>query len=518
MTSRTCISLLVLLLSMGGFCSDDSRVLAQGMHATSTSMGLGGGGSAYVSGYHAGFINPANLMLPERDTRITLGILGGIGSSAGGSLMNISLYNKHFTNGNVLDAQKTMEISDEWFGKSRNAMRYMGADASVVPMGASYRRDNMAFSSAIRVRTMSSAHMSKGFFELALTGLDSGVFKDPKNVDLSGEVLGMWEWSFGYAMEVWRNSDAFEPGAQRIYAGVAPKLLFGMGYARIGLESSLQVTGQNIEQSSVLHDFEYELLTVGNLTEDLDAYYQERRVRNNEDALLSDFVDDDSFSDLGGVFGTGFGLDLGATWEWYRGNISLPVIGSGPQIIRASFSITDIGSISFSDNAGEFSASDTFDWEGLAVDFDYVDREHDGDFFDYLEYVVKDSIGSDIYGNFSSKDVSSHRVGLTPMVTLGGAITMGKLGVMLDIGKGLNNRGINSRRLYTALGSEYLLINAIPLRFGLRVGGDSSVNLSFGTGVDLKNFEFGFSVMTTPSSKRRGTNIGAAWSGFIVRF
>ena len=501
------------LIFQPGYCA-----FAQGMHTTATSMALGGGGSAYVPGYHAAFVNPANLMLPERDTRITLGVLGGVRSSAGGSLVNISLYNKHFTKGHVLDSDRVMDISDDWFGTSRNAMGYAGADVSVVPLGASYRRDRMAFSSAIRARTLSSARMSKGFFELALTGLSSKVFKDPKNVDLSGEFLGMWEWSFGYAMEVWRNSERFEPGAQRIYAGIAPKLLFGMGYARIGLESSLQVTGQNQGQARVHHEFDYKLLTVGNLTDDLEAYYQERRVRGNEDALLSDFVDDDSFSDLGGVFGTGFGLDLGATWEWYRGDIDLPVIGSGPQIIRASFSITDIGAISFDDNAGEFRAADTFDWEGVTVDFDYIDREHDGDVLDYLEYVVKDSIGSDIYGNFSSRETSSHRIGLTPAFTFGGAVTMGKLGVMLDIGKGINNRGVNSRRFYTALGSQYMLINAIPLRFGIRAGGGSSVNLSFGTGVDVRNFEFSFSVMTTPGSERRGGNIGAALSGFVVRF
>lgn len=489
---------------------------AQGVHTTASNMGLGGGGGAYMTGYHANFINPANLMISDRDTRISVGVMGGLSTSAGGSLVNISLYNDHFTTGQIIDTEAAMRISNDWFGSGSESTAYMGFNLNVVPIGVSYRRDDMAFSTAFRIRTMNTTGMSKGMFELGLAGLNAEVFNEKKSVNLNTEMLALGEWSFGYAMEVWRNQTDFQPGTQRVYAGVAPKILFGMGYANIGFDSQLQVTSG--ADAGVVHEFDYYIQSVGDLTDDLEEYYHERRVLNNTDAQLGDFVDDDSFSDAGSVQGNGFGLDLGGTWEWYIKDISLPVIGSGPQILRASFSITDIGSVNFNQNAGEFRAEDTFTWEGLDIDHDRIDEEFDGDFDNYFEYVLEDSIGSDIYGNFSPQDVSSHKVGLNSMMNIGGALTMGKLGVMLDIGKGFNNRGINSRKIYTSLGTEYNLLNVIPLRFGMRMGGYSGVNFAFGTGVNFRNLEFTVSAMNTPSSKSGGSNIGAAWSGLVLRF
>ncbi len=350
--------------------------MTQSIHNTSRSIALGGGGGAYINGYHANFVNPANLMIPDRDTRYTVGFIGGIQASAGGSLINTGLYNKHFTKGNVIDTEMALQISDDWFGSGSGSAAHMGVGLDVVPLGVSYRRDDMAFSVAARARTMGSAGMSKGMFEMALTGLNTQVFNEPKKVNLNTEMIAMWELSFGFSMEAWRNREHFTPGSMRVYAGVAPKILFGRGYAKMGLKSQLHVTGRE-QESRIVHDFNYYIHTVGNLTDGFSDYYQERRVRGNKDALLDDFFDDDTFSDLGGLAGMGLGLDLGGTFEWYIDDISLPVIGSGPRILRASLSITDIGGINFRKNPGDFRAADVFVWEGLSIDFEYIDEEHD---------------------------------------------------------------------------------------------------------------------------------------------
>lgn len=485
----------------------------QGLHLASRNTALGGGGTAYMTGYHANFINPANLMLSSQDTLFTFGFLGGLGTSAGGRLMNISLYNDNFTKGYVIDSEMAKSISDDWFGTKQNSMRHLGFALDVVPLGISYQRGDMTFSSAFRVRTLGTLGASKGLFDLALLGPNNETFGNRRAVNIYGELLAMTEWSFGYAMEVWRNQEAFAPGTMRVTAGAAPKILFGYGYAKAGMNSHLQVTGQGMN-TEISHDFDHYIFAVGNLSGDIQKYYDEE---NNEDIDLFEFVDDDSFSDLGSALGHGLGLDFGGTFEWYLQDVSYPVIGSGPQILRLSLAFTDIGSIRFKENAGTFRAKGSFLWDGLEIDFDEIDQNHEGDFFNYLDYVLEDSIITDIYGT-KSIETSFHRVGLTPMINIGAALSMGKFNAMVDIGKGLNNRGINSSRMFTSIGAEYHIVNVIPVRLGLRMGGHSSANLSFGTGVNVKNFEFSAGFMATPSSKRSGANIAAAWSGFYFRF
>lgn len=489
---------------------------AQGTHMTSRNTALGGGGGSYITGYHSNFVNPANLMLDERGTRITIGVFGGLSTTAGGGLANIGVYNEHFTSGQIINSQNAAQISDEWFGSGPDGSRSLGFQVSVVPLGVHYQRDNMAFATALRVRTMGTLSMSKGAFDLGLAGLNSDFFGDPRNVNMDNELVAVTEWSLGYAMEVWNSGGHFRPGSHRVFAGIAPKLIFGMGYVRLAMDSRLQI--QSGENALLVHDFDYYINTTGDLTDDLNAYYQERRVRDNQDAELSDFVDSDSFSDLGSGQGFGIGFDLGATYEWYINDIDLPVIGSGPQILRASLSFTDIGSVSFGNNAGTFRAMDIFEWDGLTVDSDRLDQDFDGEFSDYLEHVLEDSIASDIYGNFAPEEISSHSMGLNPIINAGASLTMNKLEVMADIGTGLNSRGVNRNRLYLALGAEYNLLSVIPIRSGVRMGGYAGTSVSFGTGLNLKNFEFTAAFMNTPGSSSRGANVSGALSGLVIRF
>lgn len=500
------------VIALFGFKAPE--VQAQGMHTTALNLGMGGGGGAYMTGYHANFVNPANLMVNYRNRKVTIGLLGGINVHAGGSLLNIGLWNDHFTTGQIIDAQRASLIANDWFGSESDATASLGTSISVVPIGVSYRGDRFALSAAFRSRVISTTNMSRGAFELVVGGPNADLFSTPKAVNMSTEMLAVGELSVGFATTVWRSQSQFEPGAHRVFAGIAPKFMFGLGYAKAGIDSRLHV--QSGGNASLNHEFEYYVYTVGELTDAFDEYYNERRVRNNKDAEFGDYLED-GFDDAGSIQGMGIGFDLGATWEWYRRDVSFPVLGRGPQIIRASISFTDIGTIDFDNNAGYFSANGNFDWRGLKIDHDRIENEFE-DFDDYFEHVLEDSVLSDIYGNFSPRNVSSHSVGINPMMNIGGAITMGRLGVYIDVGKGFNDRGINSTNLYTALGTEYNLFSFIPLRFGMRLGGYSGTNLAFGTGLNFRRLEFSASVMTTPDSKNGGANIAGALSGLVLRF
>jgi hypothetical protein len=94
---------------------------------------------------------------------------------------------------------------------------------------------------------------------------------------------------------------------------------------------------------------------------------------------------------------------------------------------------------------------------------------------------------------------------------------MGRLGLMLDVGKGLNDNGVNSTDMYMALGSEYRFFGFIPLRVGMRTGGYSSTTYHFGTGLEFKHFEFSFGAASSSTSEK-GAGISTAFSGLVFHF
>jgi len=88
----------------------------------------------------------------------------------------------------------------------------------------------------------------------------------------------------------------------------------------------------------------------------------------------------------------------------------------------------------------------------------------------------------------------------------------------MDIGKGMNDRANNSSSAFFGLGAEFRLLNALPIRVGMRSGGSTSSAYTFGTGLNLRNFEFTLSLLTVPNSEANGSGLSMAMSGFVIRF
>ena len=111
------ISLLVLLAT-------SFEVLSQSRHYDSRSLSMGGGGTAYVDGYHANFINPANLMINSTKNRPkrSLGIVGGIGFRAGGTLINLDVYDQYLTQGLTLEGEVAEGFLTDLFGGTNSEL------------------------------------------------------------------------------------------------------------------------------------------------------------------------------------------------------------------------------------------------------------------------------------------------------------------------------------------------------------------------------------------------------------
>jgi hypothetical protein len=492
---------------------------AQSTHLTSQSLGLGGGGTAYIDGYHANFVNPANLMLGSEDKpRVSLGILGGLSTNMGGPLVNISVYNTYFTTGDVIEGDLADEALTKWFGSDPSRLKRFGVQTDFIPIGLSYRSDDWGIGLAIRSRLLANAGINKGFAQLGILGFQGDVFADGQPVNFSFKAMSMYEVSAGYSMKLMEIESLFGIAENiKIYAGVAPKLLLGANSTEIDFNSVLTLDGPSSDEiEEIRHQFTYSLQTTGELSNQLLNYYNARQTQD-ETPEFGDYVDPVA-EDFYGIKASGLGVDLGGTIEM---DLNLPGIGAffrGPEHLQVGLSITDLGGLSFTENIARFEADDEFVWRGFDFDEERIDEEFDGDRNEYINHVLQDSIANEIYGSYAPQDISKITRTLPARINFGSRLTLNKLSVSLDFASGFNHTGTNSKRLTMSTGVEYDLLGFLPLRVGVRTGGYSSTSYSAGFGLDFRNLEFSFAASNVPNSAQNGTNYGVAWSGLVLRF
>lgn len=485
---------------------------AQANFNTTRGLGMGGTSTATVTGFNSNFVNPANLAVPQR-TKWSIGLIGALNPDLGGGLANISLYNEYYTTGRTITPELNLEIADKWFGNDREGFQKIAFNVDIVPFGISYQRKNIGFSLAIRSRVMGETGLSKGAF-LSTTGLNPTIFGDFRDFDIQNRVIGFAELSAGFGMKVWESDKGTDPGTIKAFVGVAPKYMVPLHYHEFNLKSRLRV-----QESPYLitHEFAYDLNAVGQLGIDLKRFADDRA--SSGEVPKTDGYFDNSFDDMGTIRGSGIGLDVGATFEYYLPDpISLWIFRGEKHRIRGSVAVTDIGSLKYSDSATRIFNTGIFNWDGLDVNQDRLDEEFDNSFGDYFDSVVSDSVGRDIYLNFKSETPAEHTIRLPGNFNIGFAYDIGKLTLAMDIGKGVNTLANNSTNTNISLGAEFRPIRAFPIRVGMRTGGYASNAYSFGTGLNFKNFELTFAAMTVANSESSGTSLAFAFSGLVFRF
>lgn len=483
-----------------------TALLGQARHYNSMSIGMGGGGTAYVDGYHANFVNPANLMLKIRRQKNTIGIVGGLGVDGGGSLANISVYNKYLTTGLMISGETRENMLNEWFGSSSENFRDASATVNIVPFGFAHRSSKYAFSLATRMRVSQDFAINKGMAELLTYGLDSEVFGTPTPVSFKSNSVAFAEISIGYAMEVLSLPNLFFANDVKLYVGAAPKYLYGIYTNSLDFTSQLHMQeGDAQTPFTIHHQFEYDFQSIGEISDGLRDFETARN--NSNGAILSDFVNFNG-DDFASPQAKGFGLDLGGTLEMDISTVPIPLFLNNKKTLRLSMSVTDIGKLSFDQSSSNVHAQGEFSYSGA----------HDEDNFDTFFENLQDSLENDVYGNFNSDDIDAIAYSLPAMYNFGTSLEMGKLLLALDYGIGFNDNGSNSRRSVLNLGAQYKLLGFLPLRVGTRVGGYSSMSFSAGAGLDFDFLEFTIGASSVKNSEKNGSSVGAAWSGLVVRF
>jgi hypothetical protein len=479
-------------------------------------IGLGGGGVTYMQDYRTNFVNPANLSLSDTDSKWVFNLpflIPSISAQAGGSLLKVSAFNDYFTTGLTID--NTMlenEVLPAFFDDDDQKFT---TQLNIMLFGISYRSDKLfgleevGLSLAGRTRVLVNGQANEGMARLLLGGANEKLFGETRDVNFNVTTTAFSEISLGYSMKAYEFE--FMNAENKIYAGIAPKMLISNAYMGADIQSQLQVR----KGEFIRHTMDYTIDATGGLVDGLNQYIADRE-QYPDSSMFTLFENGeyfDSASDgVADINGMGFGLDFGVTYQFnpYDEKYKL----------AASLSITDIGSANFNSGASTFNSNGTFFFDGLDYDTDRIDNEFDGVFGDYAEFVLKDSLADEGYGNLTEQN-SSFTQALPTSLNFGvrgdyefnnSISTM----ATLDYVQGFNTEGINTTKPIFILGNEWKLWGFWPIRWGARFGGSTSSALSFGTGLEFKHVEFSFGTIGSISTDS-GFRGGVAVGGFIIK-
>ncbi|QXD15034.1 hypothetical protein GQ464_016750 [Rhodocaloribacter litoris] len=426
-------------------------------------LGTAGGGPAFVRGNDAILFNPANLVLSDRGARAVL-TLGNTFAYSGGSLLQFNYYNDYLAAGRHLGEAEITRMLDGWFGAAEaNELRRAGLYADVVPLAVTVRGGAWAFGLAVRARSHNSFGVNRGWLDLLLRG--TGENRDLP-LDATFHTLATTEVSL-----------AFSRRFDRLLVGVAPKLVLGTSYVDGTYTATVSITDEALIQT-----FDYTIRAAGSFSRDfLDAV----------DLFKASPFEEASFSGpFGPVAGKGLGLDLGLTYV------------AAPGVLVAA-SVTDLGSVAWDGDAQTLSpVNHTFRFEGLELNQSRINDEFDGSLGRYARSVL-DSLARDAYdevhrvhGGFSTA--------LPAAFHFGSAWYKGRTTLNMGLSMALNDApGNPTRKPSFHAGIEHRL-GPVPLRTGVRYGGDGALTIGAGLGLRTRAYEFGLSVAATPKTDMMG--------------
>lgn len=513
----TMIKRILTVVTVASICliGQSADLKAQSNSQSSRSLGMGGTGTAFITGYQANNVNPANLLLHDGSPRFSLGLLGGLQISGGGSLIDFNIYEEYFTKGKTLTGSVANDLFNDWYGTSSNSSQFVGVGVDLTSFGTSMRFDKWAYGASVRTRINTRIDVGQGLAELAIYGLDGTQFSSPRPVDLGLEVNAFNELTVSVAREILQIDRFLGFKDIRVLAGVSPKLLVGVHGASMDFNSDLTISGDSL----LTHDFSYTFQTRGSIADSLIAYQQAR----DNDALgerkIGDFIGEPEGSEFMGTQNIGVGFDVGATIEMDISSFGVGFFDRADEKkLRISVAVTDIGKVIYADNVAKFEADGTIEWRGLDIDDAEVDENFDGSLGDYADHVLVDSLLEGQYAKFESTGVSEIYYELPTRATLAGQLQIGNFALATDIGMGFNEAAMNSQELTIAVGTEYKILGFFPIRAGVRTGGNMATRYSAGTGLDFRNFTFDFGVMSPRYGAKKGAGVMFAWSGLQLRF
>lgn len=451
-------------------------------------MALGGGGTAYLTGFESLFVNPANLYIQEKTYRFQISLLqGGLYHDTllpvSNSMDRWESYRDHTS---FFDSESPITdlgpadfetLLDRNYPRNSTSREFL-SEADFYWLGLKWVRPERSYAIAFRTRYASRYELGRGLFSLTPVEKDTDMILDRSFLQKS-QVFH--EFSFGYA-ESFTFLNGLLPQLSEFIIGIAPKIVVSGASMDAGFKNYYT---KNSESSSWAHQLEYAQQTSGVLSN-----YGMQFLNNG--TLPSQSTD--AFRDLMKPAGIGFGLDIGVTYLITFGD-DLSILRQQNQptekSLRIGLSITDLGAVYQYKKPFEFNSESversTSEFGSLSeTGFNGAVNEH---YFFLSQF--------DQFSNLteSSQNKNPYEVLLPTSIQAGALFQYQRIKLMGDFSYSLSETPFNHTGLASYLGIELRPFPFLPIRGGTRFAQNMSGYYSIGTGLETKHIDLNMSVL-----------------------
>lgn len=498
-------ALLRLFLSLIAAVIFSLPLAAQTIHSP-VNTALGGGGTAYLTGLDALFVNPANLYIQEKSYRVqfSLGQSGNYLSSPLGSSSKsnqVQSFRNHFLTFNPDELPST---ESGFF--SRLLSRSYSNDLQIAEftarsdfhwLGVHWARQNRSYAIAFRSRIANRYNVGRAYYD-GIPLITNG--DHLLDFTITHQFQSYHELSFGYA-ESFTFVNGLWPQLSELIIGIAPKFVLSGAYQNLVYNNIY--TRQGADQYVRTQSFNY--YSSGIFTDAVRRY----RVGEDSNQIIREAL---PASDIFNPTGYGAGVDIGITYLITLGDDLSTVRESDAttrKSLRVSLAVTDVGFVSYFKTPINFSANEiTQSGQNDPGRSDFIFRGSPGEHFFFLEqqsHPVLDTVSK------SSKDF----ITLLPTALHAGALfQINRIKLMGDLSLGLTNNAFNATKLITYLGVEIRPLPNLPIRAGIRLATQIPGYYSFGSGFETRYFDFNAAIQLRsraigPTSELSGAAIAA---------
>jgi hypothetical protein len=457
---------------------------------TPQNMGLGGGGTAYLTGPEALFINPANLRIRENryDVRISL-LNGGLyydelypesfGLNRFQRFFDINQLNTADVEQRPLTNDISQDLIDGNYGQ-RQQTKTIIHQGDVHWFGIKWVRPERTYALAARTRIANKFEVGRGLF--TTSSFDEGSTIS-RNQFFSHTTQVLHEFSFGFGESFTYLNGQF-PGLSEFIVGIAPKVVVPGSYQDVVYDKdfSLEPAGGNWKSNRF-----YRQVSAGAFTESSASFF------NSTDANLNN-ASKPSLSDILQPQGIGFGLDAGVTYLVTFGD-DLSVLDTADKptekSLRLSLSITDLGFIIYNSDVLQYtSPADSIQLMDSPPVSEYI---YEGIPDEHYNFLSQFDDFSEL--NITEQTESGFKVGLPTSIQAGAVFQYNRLKAVGDISYSILKSAFTPPGLAIYTGLELRPLSYLPLRAGTRFAANMPGTLSLGLGFETGIVHINGSVM-----------------------